>query len=58
MQPAAMHQVDVRYSQALVRAAVRAYWPTLRERFGWPRSGSVILGLVPRIHLSASSGAR
>ncbi len=31
-----MHQVDVRYTQALARAAVRAfYWRTLRQRFGW-----------------------
>ncbi len=35
-----MHQVDVRYTQALARAAVRAfYWRTLRQGFGW-------LGLV------------
>jgi YcxB-like protein len=31
------HQVEVRYTKALVHAAVRAfYWRTLRRRFGWP----------------------
>jgi hypothetical protein len=32
-----MHEVEVRYTEPLVRAAVRAfYWRTLGERFGWP----------------------
>jgi hypothetical protein len=32
-----MYEVDVRYTEPLARAAVRAfYWRTLRERFGWP----------------------
>ena len=40
-----MHQVDVRYSEDLARAAVRAfYWRTLEQRFGW--SGA----LAPRRH--------
>jgi hypothetical protein len=32
-----MHQVDVRYTEPLVREAVNAFfWRTLRRRFGWP----------------------
>jgi hypothetical protein len=31
-----MHEVEVRYTELLVRAAVRAfYWRALRQRFGW-----------------------
>ena len=37
-----MHQVDVRYTEPLVREAVNAfYWRTLQRRFGW--SGWVAL---------------
>jgi cbb3-type cytochrome oxidase subunit 3 len=40
-----MHQVDVRYSQVLVRAAVRAfYWRTLRQGIGWPGLLAFVVG--------------
>jgi hypothetical protein len=36
MQPADTHQVDVRYTKALVRAAVRAfYWRAVGTAYGW-----------------------
>jgi hypothetical protein len=48
MQHADGHQVEVRYTKALVRSAVRAfYWRTLRQGFGW-------LGLLA---FALSSGA-
>jgi YcxB-like protein len=47
-----MHQVDVRYSEALVRQAVRAfYWRTLRERFGWPGILAFIVSLAALVFL-------
>ena len=42
-----MHQVDVCYSEALAREAVRAfYWRTLRERFGWSGALAFIVSLA------------
>jgi hypothetical protein len=39
-----MHEFDVRYTKALVHAAVRAfYWRTLRQRFGWPGLAALLI---------------
>jgi membrane protease YdiL (CAAX protease family) len=42
-----MHQVDVRYTEPLVREAVNAfYWRTLRQRFGWSGWVALVVTLV------------
>lgn len=42
-----MREVKVRYSEALVREAVRAfYWRTLRQRFGWTGALAFVVTLA------------
>lgn len=47
-----MHQVDVRYSEALAREAVRAFYlRTLRERFGWSGAFAFVVSLGALVFL-------
>lgn len=42
-----MHQIDVRYTELLVREAVNAFfWRTLRRRFGWSGAVALVVTLI------------
>lgn len=42
-----MHQIDVRYTEPLVRAAVNAFfWRTLKRRFGWSGVFALVVTLI------------
>lgn len=42
-----MHQVDVRYTEPLVRAAVNAFfWRILQRRFGWSGLTALVVALL------------
>jgi hypothetical protein len=52
-----MHQVDVRYTEPLVREAVNAfYWRTLQRRFGWPGWAALALTVAAFCFLIVTGG--
>ncbi len=52
-----MHQLDVRYTEPLVREAVNAfYWRTLQRRFGWPGWAALALTVAAFCFLIVTGG--